>query len=143
MTRTSQIEAILKLVSTPEDMLSERFHILWPNGLAADLIMILNLKGIHKKQDQQKILDALGSSFAGSVASGSSANDNSPSNTNRENFLSSVSVPQALSSSLSAASSSSATMVSNSIKLLSQDFGFTSTARSAVGNLKWSNTTNK
>ena len=137
MTRTSQIEAVLKLVSTPEDMLAERFHILWPNGLAADLIMILNLKGINKRQDQQKILDALGSSFAGSATAGS--NDTGA----KENFLSSVSVPQALSSSLSAASSSSASMVSNSIKLLSQDFGFTSTARSAVGNLKWSNSTTK
>lgn len=54
-----QIEVILKLIATPEDMLVERFRMMWPDGEAKDLQAIMGLKGM-RKADQQAILDALG-----------------------------------------------------------------------------------
>lgn len=128
--KTTQIEGILKLVATPEDMLAERFHILWPSGLAADLQMIMNLKGIVRRQDQQHILDSLGT--AGNTEKG---NPDKISVVTSKDHKDSTSVLN----SISVASSTSASLVSNSMgKLLSQDFGIASSARSAVTNLKWS-----
>lgn len=44
--RIAHIETVLKLAATPEDMLSERFNVMWPSGTGADLQMIMTLKGI-------------------------------------------------------------------------------------------------
>lgn len=157
VTRATNLEALLKLVATPEDMLAERFHILWPNGMANDLVLVMNLKGI-KRSDQQKVLDALalhappggsdgeelrvntakdGAAFG--IHSGNSSGGSASSSTSFASTFSSV--PQVFTSGLSAASQSSASMMSSSMRFLSQDLGITSTARSAVGNLKWSSTT--
>lgn len=121
--KMSHIEAILKLVATPEDMLGERFRAMWPTGLGSDLQMIMNLKGIARP-DQQRILDSVGTSAGvpgvGGVGAGAGAGG----------MLSGVSgsLSSSVSSGYSVASSSSASMMNS----------FTSSARSAVravGNL--------
>ena len=123
--KMSHIEAILKLVATPEDMLGERFRAMWPTGLGSDLQMIMNLKGIARP-DQQRILDSVGTSAGvpgvGGVGAGAGAGAGG--------MLSGVSgsLSSSVSSGYSVASSSSASMMNS----------FTSSARSAVravGNL--------
>ena len=57
--KVGHIETILKLVGTPEGTFVERFKIMWPEGTAADLQALMQLKGM-KKSDQQAMLDALG-----------------------------------------------------------------------------------
>eukprot|EP00599_Poterioochromonas_sp_BG-1_P000498 CAMPEP_0173136522 /NCGR_PEP_ID=MMETSP1105-20130129/2534_1 /TAXON_ID=2985 /ORGANISM="Ochromonas sp., Strain BG-1" /LENGTH=500 /DNA_ID=CAMNT_0014048721 /DNA_START=128 /DNA_END=1627 /DNA_ORIENTATION=- len=57
--KTAHIETILKLIGTPDDMLIDRFKIMWPDGQSKDLQMVMALKGT-KKQDQQMILETLG-----------------------------------------------------------------------------------
>ncbi len=56
--RISILETILKLVSTPEAHLLERFRVLWPEGQAADLQMIMSIKGTQKKY-QQNVMESL------------------------------------------------------------------------------------
>lgn len=51
--KATHIEVILKLVGTPEDMLLERFKIMWPEGGAADLQAVMTLQGIRKLEQQQ------------------------------------------------------------------------------------------
>ena len=60
--RITNIETILKLISTPEELLLERFKIMWPEGQASDLQIVMNLKDM-KKSEQQKFLESLGISF--------------------------------------------------------------------------------
>ncbi|CAM9358933.1 unnamed protein product, partial [Chrysoparadoxa australica] len=55
----AKIEMVLKLVGTPDDLLGERFRIMWPEGTAHDLHAIMNLKGM-KKASQQALEEALG-----------------------------------------------------------------------------------
>jgi hypothetical protein len=57
--KVGHIETVLKLVGTPEGTLVERFKIMWPDGTAADLQSLMQLKGM-KKSDQQSLLEALG-----------------------------------------------------------------------------------
>jgi hypothetical protein len=57
--KIAQIEIILKLIGTPEEMLLERFKIMWPDGTPSDLQTIMNLQGM-KKQDQQQYLEQFG-----------------------------------------------------------------------------------
>ena len=57
--KMSKIEMVLKLVGTPDGMLVERFQIMWPDGVAQDLVSIMQLKGM-RKSEQQAALDALG-----------------------------------------------------------------------------------
>ena len=57
--RTAHIEMVLKLIATPEEMLLERFKIMWPDGQSLDLQTIMNLKDM-KRQDQQKYLETFG-----------------------------------------------------------------------------------
>lgn len=123
--KVSHIEVILKLVGTPEDMLLERFKIMWPDGQASDLQMLMGLKGT-KRNDQQALLEMLGlSSNKGSKATAASSSNANPNASGG-----------AASSSYSAAAASSAAAFSSSMKSLTQDLS--SQARSAVGNLKWS-----
>ena len=58
-TRTSNIETILKLVQAPDEqgMLLERFCIMWPDGKASDLQLVMQLKGISKTM-QTSILES-------------------------------------------------------------------------------------
>jgi len=58
---------ILKLISTPEDVLVERFKVLWPEGTSQELQMILALKGT-KRNDQQVLIDLWGLSASSSSA---------------------------------------------------------------------------
>lgn len=57
--RISHVEIVLKLVATPEEMLIERFKIMWPDGSSQDLQSIMALKDM-KRQDQQRVLEAFG-----------------------------------------------------------------------------------
>ena len=57
--RIAHIEMVLKLIATPEEMLLERFKIMWPDGQSLDLQTIMNLKDM-KRQEQQKCLEAFG-----------------------------------------------------------------------------------
>ncbi|KAJ1415093.1 hypothetical protein B484DRAFT_434807, partial [Ochromonadaceae sp. CCMP2298] len=57
--KIAHIEMVLKLVGTPEEMLLERFKIMWPDGKPADLQMLMGLKGT-KRSDQQVLLEMLG-----------------------------------------------------------------------------------
>lgn len=43
-----QIEVILKLIATPEDMLVERFRMMWPDGEAKDLQVLFILSCFSK-----------------------------------------------------------------------------------------------
>ncbi len=60
--RISKIEMILKLISTPEEILLERFKTMWSDGSVQDLISIMSLKSM-RKQDQQLLLE----SFTGNL----------------------------------------------------------------------------
>ncbi|KDO27726.1 hypothetical protein SPRG_07353 [Saprolegnia parasitica CBS 223.65] len=55
----AHVEAVLKLIGTPTEMLVESFKIMWPDGNAADFQAILNMKGL-KKADQLVLLEQLG-----------------------------------------------------------------------------------
>ena len=70
--RTAHIEIVLKLIATPEEMLLERFKIMWADGQMTDLQAIMNLKDM-KRIDQQKCLEAFGGSGGGGSLSGSSS----------------------------------------------------------------------
>ncbi|RHY24119.1 hypothetical protein DYB32_008965 [Aphanomyces invadans] len=55
----AHVEAVLKLIGTPNDMLVESFKIMWPDGTAENFQSILNMKGL-KRQEQLALLEALG-----------------------------------------------------------------------------------
>lgn len=149
-TRSAHIEIILKLVGTPDEVLLERFKLMWPDGQSADLQMIMALKGT-KRDSQQQILELLGlqsakvsnkatvgfSSGSGSTTAGSSSGStmsvgSGPAGQHAAAF--------AASTAASAQAASAAAF--SSMKSLTQDLS--STARNAVGNLKWAGTgTNK
>jgi len=71
---------ILKLVGTPEEMLLERFQMLYNNGTASDLQAIMSLKGM-RKNEQTQLLEAFGLAEASrqqaASASSTSATKNS------------------------------------------------------------------
>lgn len=67
--RVTHIESILKLVATPEEVLLERFRVLWSDGTPSDLQLLMSLKGM-KRSDQQTLLEGLGvSSNSSSIPS--------------------------------------------------------------------------
>ena len=180
--KIAHIEMILKLVGTPEDMLLERFRIMWPDGQPSDLQLLMSLKGT-KRNDQQVILEMLGLSAAGKMlnktahtifnvstgasdsssasAGGGGAGGSGSSNAaggstavfggastnsqggNVNNNISNNPSGNNSSSSASAYSAASAAAASaaalSSMKNLTLDIS--SSARSAVGNLKWSTAT--
>ena len=68
--RIAHIEMVLKLIATPEEMLLERFQIMWPDGQSLDLQTIMNLKDM-KRQEQQKYLEAFGGNTGSSTTSSS------------------------------------------------------------------------
>lgn len=145
--KCTYIETVLKLVGTPDDMLLDRFKIMWPDGQPTDLQMIMSLKGT-KRPDQQAILEMLGLNAKQQQAVQASAaaktNAGAP-QVNISNMLGGASATQTAASINTAASSLAAQTAAtsaaafSSMKTLTQDLS--STARNAVGNLKW--TTNK
>ncbi|TFJ84963.1 hypothetical protein NSK_003991 [Nannochloropsis salina CCMP1776] len=52
----AKIETILKLIGTPVEVLGERYQIMNPEGGAQDLLSIMSLKGMTKKEQQQVLL---------------------------------------------------------------------------------------
>lgn len=118
-TKTAHIEMILKLLGTPEDMLLERFRIMWPDGQPSDLQLLMALKGT-KRNDQQVILEMLGLSAASKMLNktasvfGSSTTSTAPPSQASSADASST-------SSYSSAAASAAALASSSMKSLSLD----------------------
>lgn len=54
-----RIEILLKLVGTPSDLLIDNFKVQWQGGSATDLQVIMNLKGI-KRKDQATLFEKFG-----------------------------------------------------------------------------------
>lgn len=157
--KIAHIEMILKLVGTPEDMLLERFRIMWPDGQPSDLQLLMSLKGT-KRNDQQVILEMLGLSAAGKMlnktahtifaagasAGAAAAGATGVSSTATAADSSSTTAgpspsPASSYSAASAAAASAAALAASSMKGLTLDLS--SSARSAVGNLKWTTNTQK
>ena len=57
--RLGDVERLLKLVGTPDDMLVERFKIMWPDGTADDLAAVMALKDV-KKADRDHLMGTFG-----------------------------------------------------------------------------------
>jgi vacuolar protein sorting-associated protein 53 len=152
--RIAHIEVILKLIGTPEEMLLERFKIMWSDGTAADFQTIMSLAGVSRVH-QQQYLESLGLSHAtaaaaggspdpskaGSVSGGGSSGDSAASRLS--GLGSSVSsriplppIPMPPISGSAAAANANATVSSmaSSMRSLTQDLS--SSARSAVGDLR-------
>jgi hypothetical protein len=134
-TKCSYIEMVLKLVGTPDDMLMDRFKIMWPDGQATDLQMIMSLKGT-KKQDQQALLEMLGLSNAAANKQGAGGNKitsllSGATNATTNTFSQGTAAASSIAASTAATSSAAFTGIKN----FTQDIS--STARNAVGNLKW------
>ena len=121
--KISHIEMILKLISTPEELLLERFKIMWPDGQPSDLQLIMSLKGT-KRNDQQVILEMLGLSAAGKLFNKTASNIFTLPN---HNASAQSATPTNTQSSYSVAAAS--------MKSLTQDL---SSAARNVSNLKWS-----
>lgn len=135
-TQATQVETILKLVGTPEVMLVERFRIMCPDGRREDLKAIMTLKGM-KQQDQQVLLEseaAASISSRGPAGAGGSSGSSSFTFGGTSGIIPIVTgTATALPAGASMASASLA--VASSVRSLTQDLS--SSARSAVGNLKW------
>jgi hypothetical protein len=146
--KIAHIEMILKLVGTPEDLLLERFRIMWPEGQPSDLQMLMSLKST-RKNDQQVILEMFGLSVSGaakakwSSGTGGSNTSGATASSGIGGASSSMSTiagsGTAAASAAASAASAAAAMATSSMKSLTQDLS--STARSAVTNLKWSTST--
>ena len=74
--RIAHIEMVLKLIATPEEMLLERFKIMWPEGQSLDLQTIMNLKDM-KRQEQQRCLEAFGGGAGGATTTTTSSTGSS------------------------------------------------------------------
>jgi hypothetical protein len=57
--RLGDVERLLKLVGTPDDVLVERFKIMWPDGTADDLAAVMALKDV-KKADRDHLMGTFG-----------------------------------------------------------------------------------
>ena len=126
--QATQIETILKLVGTPEEVLVERFRLMCTDGRVEDLVAIMTLKGI-KKADQQAFLDSAGGlQYSGKGDAGAA---------NASRLSGSIPAVSTSSSSLplpaGAAMASASLAVASSVRTLTQDLS--SSARTAVGNL--------
>ncbi len=140
--KTAHIETILKLIGTPDDMLIDRFKIMWPDGQSKDLQMVMALKGT-KKQDQQMILETLG--LTADATNKNNGNTTANKLSNMFGGTSTLSPTTTLNSAAStfaattAATTAASAAAFSSVKSLTQDIS--SSARNALGNLKLS--TNK
>jgi vacuolar protein sorting-associated protein 53 len=126
--KTTHIEVILKLIGTPDDMLLERFRVMWPDGSPADLQLLMALKGT-KRADQQALLELFGLSNNKASKAANAANNSAASSTT------------AAIASATAASAAASAAAFSSMKSLTQDLS--SQARSAVQQMKWVGTNNK
>jgi hypothetical protein len=171
--KVAHIEMILKLIGTPQEILLERFRIMWPQGQSSDLQLLMSLKGT-KRNDQQVILEMLGLSAAGKIlnktahnifaagsgvthglggggggssssssaagAGGVTSSSGASAGEQQQHSASSAAAGAASASysAASAAAASAAALASKSMQSLSLDIS--SSARTAVGQLKWSHT---
>lgn len=55
--RVSHIEVILKLLGLPDDILVDRFRVMWPEGNANDLQTVLSLRGVKRPDLLQPYFD--------------------------------------------------------------------------------------
>ena len=114
--RVSLIETILKLIGLPDDILVDRFRIMWPDGNANDLQAVLSLRGLKKPDQQQPYFDQF-----------NSLNPPPPvSRLDGADALAAAGDPGARRSSLMG--------MSSSVRSLTQDLS--SSARSAVGDFR-------
>lgn len=148
--KITQIEIILKLVGTPEELILERFKIMWPDGTPNDLQMIMSLAGVSRVH-QQQYLESLGvstSNLNNTASPGGISNQNNNNNSNNNGGNGGVSgvlpgistarlptIPlPPLTSSATVTANATVNSVANSVRSLTQDLS--STARSAVGDLR-------
>ena len=138
--KITQIEIILKLVGTPEELILERFKIMWPDGTPNDLQMIMSLAGVSRIH-QQQYLESLGVSTL-SLNSSTSASPGVASNNSSGGGvlpgitgarLPTIPLPP-LTTSATVTANATVSSVANSVRSLTQDIS--STARSAVGDLR-------
>lgn len=136
--KAAHIEVILKLIGTPEEVLVERFRILWDKGSATDLQNLMQLKGT-KRNDQQVLLEMFGLATASAKAPGKPNGAQAGNGAHPPNISSTASNAAqsiaATTASFNAASAAASAAAFSSMKSLTQDFS--STAKSAMGNLKW------
>lgn len=145
--KAAHIEMMLKLVGTPEEMLVERFRMLWPDGQMADLQMLMALKGT-KRNDQQVILEMFGLSktsnknahqpSGGNGAAGNGGAAGGAAGPSHAMAQASNAASQFAASTAAASAAASAAAFS-SMKSLTQDLS--SQAKNAMTSLKWSNRT--
>ncbi len=131
--KATHVEVILKLVGTPDDMLLERFRVMWPDGQPADLQLLMALKGT-KRADQQVLLEMLGLSGKQNSKSGNASVQGAANNSGNSATTATASLASATAQ-YTAASAAASVAAFSSMKSLTQDLS--SQARSAVGNLKW------
>jgi hypothetical protein len=130
--KATHVEVILKLVGTPDDMLLERFRVMWPDGQPADLQLLMALKGT-KRADQQVLLEMLG--LSGKQGNKTTNNNASTANNSAGQGNSATAALASATAQYTAASAAASAAAFSSMKSLTQDLS--SQARSAVGNLKW------
>jgi hypothetical protein len=132
--KISQIEVILKLIGTPEEMIVERFQIMWPEGTLTDLQLIMSLAGVSKVQ-QQQYLEAYGLATGTSTTQASGGGSTGGVLPGVSRLPIPIPLPP-LSSASATVNTANATVnsVANSVRSLTQDIS--STARSAVGDLR-------
>lgn len=121
--KIAHIEVILKLIGTPEDMLLERFKIMWPDGTPAGLQAVLTLQGV-KRQDQQPYLEQYGLDTGRYLAAHEEGGDEDHA------ALDSKSLPTI---NVGSSSSAAAANMASSMRSVTQDLS--SSTRSAIGDL--------
>ncbi|RYH31879.1 hypothetical protein EON65_01685 [archaeon] len=134
--KAGHIEVILKLLGTPEEMLVERFRMLWPDGTPSDLQMLMSLKGT-KRNDQQVILEMLGLAAASKILNKTAGifHGNTQAGAAQPNTPTSSTSASSAAANFAATSTAATAAAFSSMKSLTQDLS--SQARNAVGNLKW------
>jgi hypothetical protein len=146
-TKIAHIEMILKLIGTPEELLLERFKLMWPEGTGADLLMLMTLKGT-KRPDQQVLLDMLGLSAASKLINKTAQNiSNSvsaaggPGGGTSSGAMGGAGAGLSQATSAAQSAASAAAMASTSMmKSLTQDFSKTGSALASM-NMKWTSST--
>ena len=130
--RVAHIEVILKLLGLPDDILVDRFRAMWTDGTAADLQIVLSLRGLKRPDHQQPYMDAFSAIGQPSVSVGLSGghtfSDSAP---RRGSTAGGASAPSLVAAPLG---TGAVTSMASSMRSLTQDIS--STARSAVGDLR-------
>jgi hypothetical protein len=130
--QSNQIETILKLVGTHEELLLERYKIMVPEGRMDELLSIMNLKGM-KRPEMQAVLDRASAHFGSSFTNSSSNKGATYTQATAGSSSSGLSIPIVAGAALpTGAAISSATVAMRNLTS-----NISSSAQSAVGSLKW------